>query len=150
MNIFCFSGPAHVLPPFEVDQLTKVAYTEAPITLSFVVAGGGNIESVQWWINGVLVTISGSFSIDSNTRALTINNITFDDSGFYQAEVITDQSVRAELKNFLLDVKRKTIYLTTFKNILLERTFIDCVTLKPSCCVSQTFSTRISFVARHA
>ena len=145
MNIFSFSGPTDVLPSFEVDQLNKVAYTVAPITLSFVVTGGGNIKSVRWWINGVLVNSRGKFSIDSNTWALTINNITFDDSGFYQAEVMTNQSVRAELKNFLLDVKRKTIYLTT-----LERAFIDCVALKPSCCVSQKFSTRVSFVARHA
>ena len=85
-----------------------MAYTEAPITLSFVVTGGGNIESVQWWNDGFLVTNNGSFSIDSNTGALTINDTTFDDSGFYQAEVMTDQSVRAELKNFLITVKSKT------------------------------------------
>ena len=115
-----------------------------------MVTGGENIKSVQWWNDGVLVNSSGRFSINLNTGALTISNVIFDDSGFYQAEIMTNQFVRAELKNFLLDVKRKTIYLTTFKNILLERTFIDCVALKSSCCVSQKFSTRISFVARHA
>ena len=125
LNIF-FLGPAHVLPPFEVDQLTKVAYTEAPITLSFVITGGSNIESVQWWNDGVLVNSSGRFSIDLNTGALTISNVIFDDSGFYQAEIMTDQSVRAELKNFLLEIKSKTISLTIFKTIL-ERTFIDYV-----------------------
>ena len=73
-----------------------------------MVTGGGNIESVQWWNDGVLVTSNESFSINSTTGALTINDTTFDDSGFYQAEVMTDQSVRAELKNFLLTVKSKT------------------------------------------
>ena len=134
-----FSGPAHVVPPFEVCLLIKVVYTEAPITLSFVITDGGNIKSVQWWINGVLVTSSGRFSIDpNNTWALTINNIIFDDYGFYQAEVMTDQSVRAKLNIFLLVIKRKTMNLT-FKNTLLERTFINHVVLKPSCCVSQKF-----------
>ena len=138
MKFFSFSGPAHVVPPFEVCLLIKVVYTEAPITLSFEITDGGNIKSVQWWINGVLVTISGKFSIDSNTRALTINNVTFDDYGFYQAEVITDQSVRAKLNIFLLVVKCKTMNLT-FKNTLLERTFINHAVLKLSCCVSQKF-----------
>ena len=78
-----------------------------------MVTGGGNIKSVRWWNDGVLVNSSGKFSIDSNTGALTINNVTFDDSGFYQAEVMTNQSVRAELKNFLLDVKRKTMNFPT-------------------------------------
>ena len=136
---FSFSGPAHDVPPFEVCLLIKVVYTEAPITLSFEITDGGNIKSVQWWINGVLVTSNGRFSIDSNTWALTINNITFDDYGFYQAEVITDQSVRAKLNIFLLVVKRKIMNLTTSKNTLLERTFIDHVALKSSCCVSQKF-----------
>ena len=101
-----------------------MAYTEAPITLSFVVTGGGNIESVQWWNDGVLVNSSGRFSIDSNTGALTISNVIFNDSGFYQAYVMTDQSVCAELKNFLLDVKSKTMNLTLFKSTLLERTLL--------------------------
>ena len=124
MNIFCFSGPAHILPPFEVEQETKVAYTEAPITLSFVVTDGGNIESVHWWNDGVLVNSSGRFSVDSNTGALTISNVIFDDSGFYQAEVITNQSVRAKLKNFLLDVKSKTMNFPTFNNTLLKITLL--------------------------
>ena len=120
---YFFPGPAHVLPSFEVDQLTKVAYTEAPITLSFVVTGGGNIKSVQWWNDGVLVNSSGRFSIDLNTGALTISNVTFDDSGFYQAEIMTNQFVRAELKNFLLEIKSKTISLTIFKNIFRKNIY---------------------------
>ena len=79
-----------------------------------MVTSGGNIDSVQWWNDGVVITSSGRFSIDSNTGALTISNVIFNDSGFYQAYVMTDQSVRAELKNFLLTVKSKT---TTFKKI---------------------------------
>ena len=82
-----------------------------------MVTGGGNIESVRWWNDGVLVNSSGRFSIDSNTGALTINNVTFDDSGFYQAEVMTNQSVCAELKNFLLDVKRKTMNFQHLKTL---------------------------------
>ena len=120
---YFFSGPAHVLPPFEVDQLTKVAYTEAPITLSFVITGGGNIKSVQWWNDDVLVNSSGRFSIDLNTGALTISNVIFDDSGFYQAEIMTNQFVRAELKNFLLEIKSKTISLTIFKNIFRKNIY---------------------------
>ena len=116
LNIFCFSGPAHVLPPFKVDQLTKVAYTEAPITLSFVVTDGGNIESVQLWNDGVLITNNGRSPL---IQILGLS-LLFDNSGFYQVEVMIDQSVRADLKNFLLTVKGKTINLIS-NNILFKR-----------------------------
>ena len=90
----------------DISETLCVNYDQ-PVTLTVPQEG---LLSVNWWFNGKLVISEGRYTIDPISYQLTITDVVFEDSGIYQAEIMTISSTQAHFKNIHLTAKGMVHY----------------------------------------